>query len=61
MLVSPCGAMQGYCVELLAGCRYQRSLKATIDVSWVERAGAPRLAIQLGAPDSIGLPAQTFK
>src|SRR4029079_7889458 len=34
MLVRPWGATQGYCVELLAGCRYQRSLKATIDVSW---------------------------
>src|SRR5438874_5059056 len=33
MLVSARGAMQGYCVELLAGCRYHRSLKATIGVS----------------------------
>src|ERR1700693_1931325 len=42
MLVRPCGATQGYCVELLAGWRYQRSLKATIDVSWgVARGGSP--------------------
>ena len=37
MLVSIRGAMQGYCVELLAGCRYHRSLKATIGVSHMFR------------------------